>query len=202
VTSELQQTRYDKILRRVGDLKGPGSKVAEVISELWPVLDVERVPGELLALGGTFLCIGAARVLATAAVVGHVQLFNPVGSGKIITVTQMMMSARNQTGLVWGLVNVALPTDENNSIFRDPRLGLFSRATGQVRTSNVLAGQAPNVGRAEVLASEPLTIKDENGVMVLPEGTGLEASTTGTNQSIAVSYEWRERIAEPSELNL
>ncbi len=45
---ELQQNRYDQLIRRVGGIIGPGSKVVEALGELFPVIDVENVPGELL----------------------------------------------------------------------------------------------------------------------------------------------------------
>ena len=38
--SQLQQSRYDQLLRRVGDLKGPGSKVNDVLHELFPMFDL------------------------------------------------------------------------------------------------------------------------------------------------------------------
>jgi len=56
--TELQQNRYDQLLRRVGDLKGPGSKVNDVLQELFPTIDVENVPGELLFLMGTHIGLG------------------------------------------------------------------------------------------------------------------------------------------------
>jgi len=199
--SELQQSRYDKILRRVGDLKGPGSKVADVVTELFPMLDVENVPGELLALGGTALCFGGQTLGPQAALIGRIQLFNPVGSGKLITVTQMVTASNVTEGWRAGMVNVALATAPSTQIHRDPRLGLTTLPVGQIRTA-LTAAAAPGTLQWRVLASTSFTMKDPNGVAILTPGTGFETSIAIVNTRVEAFFFWRERVAEPSELNI
>jgi len=93
VTNEIQQNRYDQTLRRVTGIIGPGSKVAEVLTELFPVIDVERVPGELLILGGTDLAAGGASLDGGPGNSSEINLHNPPGSGKIITCTQILITS-------------------------------------------------------------------------------------------------------------
>jgi len=93
MTFEVQQTRWDRIIRRVSGSIGPGSRVSETLSELFPVLDVERVPGELLLLGGTAICVGANDNSGAAGQVARHQIFNPVGSGVIATVSKLIVAS-------------------------------------------------------------------------------------------------------------
>lgn len=199
--TELQQSRYDKILRRVGDLKGPGSKVSDVVTELFPMLDVELVPGELLALGGTALAFGGILVAALAANFSRVQLFNPVGSGKLVTVTSIMISGNNTSGFRAGMVNVALGTGPATQVHRDPRLGLTTLPVAEIRTTQSAGGAPATINWAQG-ANTPFTFSDPNGVAILTPGTGFEVSPIAQNELIRGNFFWRERVAEPSELNI
>ena len=85
--TELQQNRYDRLLRRVGGLIGAKSMVNDALGELFPMLEVENVPGELLALLGTQLGWCSASLGPSVGNFNHHQLFNPADSGVVITVT-------------------------------------------------------------------------------------------------------------------
>lgn len=201
--TELQQNRYDQLLRRVGDLKGPGSKVSEVLTELFPVLDVENVPGELMILSAYDLAFGGAARAGAAGEQGRVQIFNPVGSGKIMTVTKMLVSVSLGQDIRWGISNVALDTAPQLQFFRDTRKDPFkpSLPTGQIRTQSSVAA-APATCRIAVLIGDSFTLEDVNGLAVLSAGFGLEVGTTTLATEITACFYWRERTAEPSELNL
>jgi len=199
--TELQQHRYDALMRRVGDLKGPGAKVGEVLEEVFPIVDLESPPAELYALGGTALGFGGTAVTAVAAEFSRAQVFNPLGSGKIITVTSALFSVPTTDGIRWGLVNAALLTGVGTEVQRDPRLGFTSAPVGEIRR-NTTAAAAPATGQTVLLADTPFTLTDLNGLAVLPEGFGLEASPRTVNIALFATFFWRERVAEPSELNL
>ncbi len=100
--SELQQSRYDQLLRRVGDLKGPGSKASEILTEVFPTFDVEGYQGELQALNRRVLGIGASTILGAAGELAKIQLFNPAGSGLLITVTSVTFSATTTQDMRYG----------------------------------------------------------------------------------------------------
>ena len=199
MTYEVQQTRWDRIIRRVSGSIGPGSRVSETISELFPVLDIERVPGELLILGGTDICAGAATSLGAVGEVGLVQLFNPTDSGNIITVTRITLSCTTTTVLRWALTTTALGTNELTERFRDTRRGVLDLPVGKIRTDSRVA-LVLETQIIRVVANSSHIVEDPNGVAVLAPGSGLDIGPTTTNVNIQISFLWRERPADQAEL--
>ena len=203
MTYEVQQTRWDRIIRRVSGSIGPGSRVSETISELFPMIDVERIPGELLLLGGTRLGFATFVVQATAGAFGAAQLQNPAGSNAIITVTQAIMSG-DQTGILsWGIDEPALATAlPNAGRLRDTREVFPTQPVGLLRIQTNLVAPVGGQGQTNVFTDRNFTLKDSNGIVILAPG---EAFVVGYNQvarELLVSFFWRERPAEESELSL
>ena len=198
--TEIQQGRYDALLRRVADLKGPGSKVNDVLEELFPMFDVENLPAELYRLANIDLCMGGGSTGAVAAQAGRAQIFNPAGSGKILTVTRAGISTTVSHDNRWGRRDVAHTSHLSSQIFRDVRHPLGNLPTGQVRTQTSAALANAN-GVARGLGSTPFEISDKNGLAVLTEGTGWEIGVDTVNVPIQFYFYWRERVAEPSEVN-
>jgi len=198
--SEIQQSRYDQILRRVADLKGPGSKVNDALTELFPMIDVENVPGELLLLGGTLIAWGSTNVPAVVAESSRAQVFNPVASGKLLTVTSFMASAGATTTFRWAITATALLAGVGTEVNRDARRPVTSQPTGQIRSDTTLALTDAN-GQVVQTANRPLIITDLNSIGVCPPGFGFEVGLVGQNTPLQVTFYWRERVAEPSELN-
>jgi len=197
--TELQQNRYDSLLRRVGDLKGPGSKVNDVLQELFPTIDVENVPGELLFLMGTRIGWGSAARSPSAGKIPGVQLFNPVGSGHLISVSDVVISINATTPVSWGIVLTTLPINTGIPRIRDSRVGVGQSGVSELRTS--VDAVAPVGGQVRLLTNTAFHVPRENTVCVLAPGTGLTV-TGGVDIGLTVSFVYRERIAEPSELNL
>ena len=201
MTSDLQQTRYDQLVRRVGGIIGPGSKVAEVITELFPMIDVERVPGELLLLGQTQICLGASLVTAAVGETARIQVFNPVASGKLIAISTVVISSTASSTIRFATGNTALTTGVGTEVFRDRRLAGTSRPVGQIRTDSTVALTDAH-GQFTALANTLSFLDDENTAAVLPPGSGFEVGMVSTNKTLLVTYFWRERVALESELNL
>ena len=198
--SEIQQGRYDALLRRVADLKGPGSKVNDVLEELFPMFDVENLPAELYRLANIDLCMGGAFIGNVVAEAGRGQIFNPIGSGKIITVTQAATSRLTNGIIRWGRQDTPHTTHFQTQIFRDTRHPLANLPTGQIRGQTSVALANAN-GQIRNLASDPFVLKDENGLAVLTEGTGFEIGSEVLNVDVSFYFYWRERVAESSEIN-
>jgi len=201
MTSDLQQTRYDQLIRRVGGIIGPGSKVSEALSELFPVIDVERVPGELLLLGGTHLCIGSSQVTGAAAERPRIQVFNPVDSGKLVTVSSVLISTANQGIIHFATTIIALTTGIGTEVFRDRRLSDVGGPVGQIRTDSTVAITDAHGQFRFAANTNTFTLSDENSIAVLPPGSGFEVGHVTTTATINVTFTWRERVAEESELN-
>jgi len=200
--TELQQNRYDQLLRRVGDLKGPGSKVNDALSELFPMIEVEDTVPELLALGGWRLAWQSTeRPAAVAAVTAH-QLFNPVDSGVIAAVTGISLQSDVNTRVQGGINQTPLGGTPIRGAFRDSRFGgdrLTTLTTEHI--DNLAVGVA--VGwHIHAQALETYLLRDDNGLVVLAPGSGLVFQSTSINVRLTLSWYWRERVAEASELDL
>lgn len=199
--TRLQQARYDGLLRRVGDLKGPGSKVSEVLGDVFPVLDLENVPAELYALNGWALGFGSILFPASMGNIHIAQLFNPAGSGHLIVVTSITMSSNAGQDVEYDVDSGPLADLTSSSIPRDTRRGVRSPLVAQVRQVTQVAGLSPQ-GQIFVRANENfVAMKDLDGVFILGPGTGVNFATTQTNNEFLIDFHWRERLAEPSELN-
>jgi len=195
--TELQQNRYDQLLRRVGDLKGPGSKVNDVLQELFPTLDVENVPGELLLLMGTRIGWASTTKSPTAGKRAGIQLFNPAASGQLITVSSFVIAPNSSTTFSWGLTESTLATNTGIPRLRDGRIGDGAEGVAELRTSPDEV--ALSSGAAKVSGSQSFTITDGNSVCVLSPGTGIKI-IGAIDIGFSASFFYRERIAEPSEL--
>jgi len=201
MTYEVQQTRWDRIIRRVSGSIGPGSRVSETISELFPMLDVERVPGELLLLGGTSICHGGGTIAGAAGEAPTAQLFNPLDSGNLVTLTAVRITCDAITTLRWGTGVAVLGTAIGTQVFRDTRLILPALPVGQVRQRSAVA-LATATNQVVLPANTLLALKDPNDLAVLAPGTGFEIGSSVNTSRINYSFYWRERPAEQSELSL
>lgn len=195
--TELQQNRYDQLLRRVGDLKGAGSKVSDVLQELFPTIDVENVPGELLLLMGTRIGWAGTAKSPTAGKRAGIQLFNPVDSGQLITVSTMWLSCVSVGDFSFGGATIALATNTGIPRGRDLRLGSGPSGVAQLRTSPDAV--ALTGGNVRLNGSVTFALTDINSFCVLAPGTGLTV-VGDVDQNIRANFMYRERVAEPSEL--
>jgi len=196
--TELQQGRYDQLLRRVGDLKGPGSKVNEVLEDLFPVMEVENTTPELLALTGWRPAWQSTERPASVGDTSGSQLRNPAASGHIMAVTQVVIETDAVTTLQLQLSEVLFGTPVSG-LFRDSRFGTPRSTVGQVSSAD---GPVSGGGlRFTLESADRLFLRDDNGMCVLTPGANLNVVTTTRDRLILVNYFWRERIAEPSELN-
>ena len=198
--NEVQQTRWDRIIRRVSGSIGPGSRLSETLSELFPVLDVERVPGELLLLGGTQMAMGEIRLAAQAAFFTQGMIRNPGKSGNLITVTQVAIFSTTAQIVRIGMTLNTFATAGGQTI-RDGRRGPVGKPVGQVLGDKLLVG-SPIFFTARVNGADTLILKDPNDLAVLPPGTAFSVGANTVNTSLELGFMWRERPAEESELSL
>jgi len=197
--TEIQQNRWDQLIRRVAGIVGGGSQVNDTLNELFPVIDVERVPGELLLLMGTDICVGATSRTGDAGEVPNIQLFNPVDSGKLITITQAIFSVDVETRVRLATTNIPLPTAVTTQVYRDRRHDITTRPTGSMRHESQVALVDAHF-LILVLANTSFVMSDENGIVVLNPGSAFEASPTSAATTMRMTYFWRERVAQASEL--
>lgn len=200
MTNELQTARYDNLLRRLGGLLGPGSKVTETLSELFPVVETENLPAELLFLGGWLTGMNTQIVDPVVGQTSRVQVFNPLGSGKIAVLTNVHINSANngQPGIAWQINETPLAA-LNPGITRDTHAG-FAVGTA-VGTTELTTGNTPMAGEFRLPDLTTFNFHLENGIAVLAPGSGVEFGTTADNIQLTATFFWRERVALPSELN-
>ena len=199
--TEIQQNRWDRLVRRAANVVGGGSQVNDTLNELFPVLDVENVPGELLALMQTDLGFCSAALAGVAAQRNHHQLFNPVGSNALIVVTTVTFQSTGTAVVMFRFSNFigALGTLAGNERRRDTRAGTLASIVAQQRTATDITNGGLDY-RVQGIGSGSTTLTDPNGIAVLFPGTGLTISAEETNTGTTVSFMWRERVFEPAEL--
>lgn len=201
MTNEIQHTRYDRMVRRVTGIIGPGSKVAEVITELFPMIDVEEPPAELYLLGGTVLGMGATDLTAAAAQFPKIQLFNPANSGQLVTVTDLFYTSLVTSNIRVSRDTVTLANGIGTQVARDTRQIITSFPTAQMFSESSVGFINANMV-FRVLPNTQFHLQTDNEIMVLAPGTGISISNESAASRALVTFLWRERPAEPSELSL
>lgn len=197
--SDLQQARYDRLVRRVGGIIGPGSKVTEALSELFPILDMENMPHELLVLAKTQTVFSTLIRLGVAAEFSKAQLFNPADSGNIVIPTSVYLSG-SSTGVAWTIDETQISAPGFSGKFRDSRSGLALESAGKV-SSETNAALIPQFGRIDTPVTDTFHLFDSDGIAVLAPGTGIVFSAVTANTALIATFFWRERTALSSELN-
>jgi len=197
--TELQQNRYDKLLRRVGGLIGAKSMVNDALGELFPTIETETLHAELLLLSDWRMAHGASSLGVSAGDINKTQLFNPVDSGNLIVPTGIRISSPTTDEMRYLLSAVPLDDLNTNMELFDSRLGVATIPLGQVRSEQTVGGVA-NFGIVFVDANVSFQLDIPYGMCVLAPGTGLIVSHTVVGTPLIVDYQWRERVAEQSEL--
>lgn len=202
MTFEVQQNRWDRMVRRVSGSIGPGSRVGETLSELFPVIDVENIPAELLALGGTRMAIGNTNEAAVAANFQISELFNPVDSGTIITLLHLHVISDTALSVGMGITTGSF-TNNNplNVSFADGRFLPPTVPVGQCRDETAGA-EGVRFYLLDQNNFQSEIFQPPKAIAVLVPGTGWSVGTTIANHPLSVSYGWIERPAEQSELSL
>lgn len=199
--TELQQNRYDQLLRRVGDLKGPGSKVNDSLSELFPMFDVENVPAELLLLSGSRLCMARTFTAAGGAGKFGVHLLRNNGdTNAVARLMQVSIAVGVDQGIVCG------PT-QNSGTAQGTRAFADGRVFGEGTT---LVTQADNTGLVpgstffefDAALGQTNFWEPPSAIGVITPGTAFSVGNNSSNVALTVSWLWIERVAQESELNL
>ncbi len=198
--TEIQQNRYDQLLRRVNNIVAPGSMVGDALNELFPTIDVETRNVELAFLSGWRLAFSSTNQGATVGNNNLVQLFNPAGSGLLVVPTLVTVSSRSLQLIEYGLSTTPLTDFTANVAVRDTRTGILQPVVAQLR-SVTQVGSIATFGQFFVEADVAQTLQSDAGLFMLAPGTGLTFSTTVQNSEFQTNWLWRERNAEPAELN-
>jgi len=196
--TELQQNRYDKLLRRVGGLIGAKSMVSDALGELFPVIDVENQPAENLFLMGTKIAVCGSQLNVNAGDTNHHQLFNPAESQVVAAITSVWVNTNTSQSVRFSPSATAIGTDIGGARVRDLRVGVANIPVCQNRTVQQVGG-IPLTFQIRAIADEEIPVHDPNGIFVLFPGTGLTVATTTVATLSTVNFFWRERVFEGAE---
>jgi len=197
--TEIQQNRWDRLIRRTAGIVGGGSQVNDTLNELFPMIDVENLNAELSLFIGWQLGLCSSELGALAANLNHMQLFNPVDSNKIMVVERVDFRSSTGQQIEFTTSTVALTNDVGNVIPRDTRQGVVAPLATENRNVQQVGG-LPQIGLITIQAAIVFTLAEKLGLFVLAPGTGITFATTVVNTSFNVNWFWRERVAEPAEL--
>ena len=196
---KILQGRYDRLLRRTTAQVGFGSKVGEALEDLFPTLDVEQAPMELLRAAGWKFGMGSRAATSAAGTFGSHQLFNRVGSGHLIVLTGLYITNAGADIMLFGPSFTQLVDSQGGGAERDTRAGVLSPTVGVTQEED---DGAPSLfGAVRVESNVTFKMEDPNGLAVLAPGTGFRLSGSALAQTLRTSWFWRERVAEPEELN-
>lgn len=195
---DLQTGRYDQLVRRVGGLYGGGSKVVEVLPEVFPTLELENTTPELLTLSGWRTAWQSTERPAVIGQPSKSQLFNPANSGIIAAITQCSIVTDIDATLQAEFGSTQIGTGVAG-LFRDSRFGTDRRTALQASSAdNISTGGGL---RIKTQAGVLIFLRDDNGIAVLTPGVGLTIGSQTDNLVLTITYFWRERPALESEIN-
>jgi len=198
--TEIQQNRYDQLIRRVNNIVAPGSMVGDALNELFPMIDVESLVMDLAFLAGSKHGLGTSVLTPSVGNLNHHQLFNPADSGNILTLTQVYLHSSATQQFEYVAATSALSILNGNVIKRDTREGVIAVPVGQIRTVQQAAG-LPTIGAIFVVSDVQQLLENNNGLFVLAPGTGVTFASTIANIDSTLTFMWRERVAQAAELN-
>ncbi|MEE8512910.1 MAG: hypothetical protein V3S36_09715 [Acidiferrobacterales bacterium] len=174
--------------------------MGDALNELFPIIDVENLNAELALLTGWQLGLGSTGQAALAANLNHSQLFNPATSGKIVVVERVDFRAEMNQAIEFITATAGLTTVTGNVIPRDTRQGIIAPLIAEVREVQQVGG-LPATGVIVVEDLVTFTLAEKLGLFVLAPGTGITFATSIVNTGFFVNWIWRERVAQPAELN-
>jgi len=196
VTTPLQSTRYDRLVRRVMNLVGEPAIVTGVLPDVFPVIELENLPPELLALTGWKLGTQNTDLAPGAGNIANSIIRNPPGSGQMTVVESALVWTSTSGEINWSLLPPDVGTFDSRLVFRDRRF------TGDLATEvrDLVAGVAGLVhGKIHTANNAQVEIAPVNGLAVLFPGDALAFRTVTVNVRLTVTYFARERPFEQSE---
>ena len=202
MTSPLQINRYDRLIRRLGNIVGEGAIVTGVLPDVFPTIDVEDLQTDGWGVAGWRIAFGGAAVAGAAGEKPHIQILNPTGSGVITVVEQVMWSTATTGVLSYNIHDTVLTTLQVGQRWRDRRFPTLNRPVTQVRSQSIVGAPIVSAFTLNIAANDPQIWAPPKGFMVLAPGTGF-AMNHGTDATILrAQFYWRERAIEPAEQNI
>lgn len=206
IINQIQGGRWDGLIRRLFPIKD--RSVAPVMaSELVPQVVIQEWEPEFFKLrGNEALAMGISQVSPVVGQLSAVQLFNPLAAGMLVIVEKLILRASPDAllELAYGVTNSVIPNaTQRATAYRDTRFGSVP-AVGVTAAELHSAANAAAVGAANEIARISVLADDSKVLdidIVLDPGASLIVRSFNVNILLNITYLWRERSAEPSELS-
>ena len=196
----LQTARLENFIRRWGSIKGPGSVLSETLGDVFPVLDLENLTAENMAVAGWSLWSGSTNVTGGVAQFGAASVINPVGSGAIVVVDALTTHSGTLQAYLMGISNLTLLTSVINTINRDTRINAIFQGNATLGASTNAAGAVGDAAfRCRANIDRVMLIP--HGLAVLGPGRQFQVTSQAANTATFYTFYGRVRLAEPSELS-
>ncbi|MEE8512906.1 MAG: hypothetical protein V3S36_09695, partial [Acidiferrobacterales bacterium] len=137
--TEIQQNRWDQLVRRAANIVAGGSMVSDSLNELFPHLDVETLNLELQYLATWRPAFGSRDHGPSAGNFGHTQIFNPADSGVLVVVTRVGVRVATAGIVRYEMVPLPISSFALVGQFRDTRTPTTDRPVGQIRFATIAA---------------------------------------------------------------
>lgn len=208
MTTPLQISRWDRLLRRLGNVVGEGAIATGMLEDVFPVLDVENLQTDSWHYTGWRIAQGANTVAAAAGQTPRIFLDNPPGSNKLVIVDQISMFADATTEVRIGPNPLtAARAATGPSLLFDMRYEVSSGGAAMDLPTTTTFGESslgpvPNdAGRFSLqVANRMESLIPFKGMAVLPPGRSLSVRGLTVAATLTVTFFFRERVGEPAEL--
>ncbi len=202
MTVPLQINRYDRLVRRLGNVVGERAIVTGVLEDVFPTIDVEDLQTDGWAVAGWRPAMGGGLLTGAAGERPHVQIHNPNGSGVLTVVEDVFISTNANSRIDFNIHDAVLTTLQVSNRWRDRRFPTLNFPVTQVRSQSIVGSPIVSVMSQFVRGNETIIWVPPKGVMVLIPGTGLAFSNVNAATQLSVNFFWRERAIEPAEENI
>ena len=194
----LQTGRLENLIRRWGSIKGPGSILSETLGDVFPILDLENLPAELLLPAGISLIATSGSATGGVAQLGGVQIQVPAAAGMIFTLTKFHVKTALVQAVSCGLRTPNAPAINSRNL--DSRqVQNFNGGLRLLGLTNT-AGETGNfIVDTQATIDREVTVP--RGIAVLTPGGAFQVTASITNTLIRATFFGYLRLAEPSELS-
>lgn len=197
MTTPLQITRYDRLVRRAMNLVGEGAIVTGVLPDVFPIIDLEQLPPELRAIGGWRLGFAGQSFTAAAAEFPTLIVANPTDSGILTVVTTAIVSSTVADRINWRVIST-VGTGALVNQFRPRDTRSAANLTTQLRQVSGVA-PVPLGSTSRLGAADPLHILNGDSFVLFPQSQ-FEVGGLTAQGTILVAFAVMERQFEQSEL--
>lgn len=184
------------------NLVGEGALVTGVLPDVFPTIEVEDLQTDGWGVAGWRPAMGGSDITGAVGENPIIQILNPNGSGQI-AVIEWAMFGTNTTGTIgFNIHDAVLTTAEVSMRWRDRRFPTLQFPVVQIREVSQVGVPIVAPMNVRLAANVPLIFEPPKGFMVLAPGTGFALQHVTTASRLTAQFFWRERPADPAELNI